>query len=346
MTGPARHVGKLFLKSNAMGDRAVQAGVPTRTATNSDAVANAVLPAGTSGQPWAPGLSRKARQRPVEGDSRRSNIQSEVLSRPASGLGAAAVPKERRFRDPGTDRTGSTLIPRALEAAGLPPKAAVPGPAAVVPDRALRDPTDQATASGTVRYPDIADRIDRGAGTLPAPLRAAARRDEAPAYAQSWQPPSPGLVPDADANGRQQGFTALPDGSTRAIMPLGRMIPMASRAALAVEGAEGTMELQRRVVPPPTSLARPTASSAAEADRHWLARPSGHDPGPQAPDGQGGAPGMPLVVHLTGDVMLDGRRLGQLTASSQARQASLPSHGTSRVDLRAVPIYSGAQVPR
>jgi hypothetical protein len=58
------------------------------------------------------------------------------------------------------------------------------------------------------------------------------------------------------------------------------------------------------------------------------------------------APGAPLVVHLTGDVMLDGRRLGQLTASSQARQASLPSHGTSRVDLRAVPIYSGAQVPR
>lgn len=54
----------------------------------------------------------------------------------------------------------------------------------------------------------------------------------------------------------------------------------------------------------------------------------------------------PLVVHLTGDIQLDGRKLGRLTASSQARDASLPAHGPSRVNLHVVPTYSGAQVPR
>ncbi|NPD67857.1 hypothetical protein HN018_10810 [Lichenicola cladoniae] len=100
------------------------------------------------------------------------------------------------------------------------------------------------------------------------------------------------------------------------------------------------------MVPPPAALARWPQQGAVPGGQQWPAGAFGHDPGRQSPDEPGTAPGAPLVVHLTGDVMLDGRRLGQLTASSQARQASLPSHGTSRVDLRAVPIYSGAQVPR
>lgn len=54
----------------------------------------------------------------------------------------------------------------------------------------------------------------------------------------------------------------------------------------------------------------------------------------------------PVAVHLTGDVMIDGRRLGRLMASSQARDASLPAQGPSRVNLRTVPIYSGMQIPR
>ncbi len=52
-----------------------------------------------------------------------------------------------------------------------------------------------------------------------------------------------------------------------------------------------------------------------------------------------------LLVSLTGAVNLDGRRLGRLTASSQAREASLPSRGPSRVNLRTVPVYSGMQIP-
>ena len=52
-----------------------------------------------------------------------------------------------------------------------------------------------------------------------------------------------------------------------------------------------------------------------------------------------------FVVNLTGDVIIDGRRLGRITAASQAREASLPARGPSRVNLRAVPIYSGTQIP-
>ena len=53
-----------------------------------------------------------------------------------------------------------------------------------------------------------------------------------------------------------------------------------------------------------------------------------------------------MMVNLMGDVVVDGRRLGQVVASSQARQASLPAHGPSRVNLRAVPIHSGMQIPQ
>ena len=63
-------------------------------------------------------------------------------------------------------------------------------------------------------------------------------------------------------------------------------------------------------------------------------------------DGSGDtAPTRPQLINLTGAVNLDGRRLGRLTASSQAREASLPSRGPSRVNLRTVPVYSGMQIP-
>ena len=51
------------------------------------------------------------------------------------------------------------------------------------------------------------------------------------------------------------------------------------------------------------------------------------------------------VINLTGSIIVDGRRLGQVTASTQAREISLPPRGPSRVNLRAVPIYSGIQIP-
>ena len=64
------------------------------------------------------------------------------------------------------------------------------------------------------------------------------------------------------------------------------------------------------------------------------------EPGPGETAGRG------MMVNLTGDVFVDGRRLGQVAASSQARHAALPLHGPSRVNLRAVPIHSGMQIPQ
>ena len=51
------------------------------------------------------------------------------------------------------------------------------------------------------------------------------------------------------------------------------------------------------------------------------------------------------TVNLVGSIMMDGRRLGQLTASAQAREASLPARGPSRVNRRVIPVYSGMQIP-
>lgn len=372
-TGPARHVAKLFSRSNTAGDHAVCASIPTRTASSSNAVARVVRSEAASDQPWVPGASRPARERPVARENPTSTVRLAVLSGPASGSRDAGVPHEARLHEPllhaprlqeprlraaRSVSTGPSSIPRALQMAGVPRRATVPGPAAPVPassgvpDRAGRDTVVSATVAAAARHEDVPGHTGRGVGALPALLRAGNRRDQTPADAPSWQLPSPESVPDATtlaadpARAGQGSFTSPAAGSAPVAGQPSWMIPMSGGAASAAREAGVAMELQRRVVPPPTPIARPPASSAASAGRQWLGRPSDHDPGQQAPDGQGAFSGTPLVVHLTGDVMLDGRRLGQLTASSQARQASLPSHGTSRVDLRAVPIYSGAQVPR
>lgn len=341
-----------------MNDRAVLAGVPARTAFRSGAVARAVAPA-EADRPPASGLPRPAWQQPVAGDSRRSNVWSGVASGPAVGSRAEGAPRGRRLRDVGPVPTGSPSIPRALTAAGLPRPAKVPGIAASPPvssrvaDRAAHDPVDWTTIIHAESVPDMPGRSGESVDILPALFRSGARRDQLPAYAPSWLLPSPDTVADAGTPAPPESPTTLLPKSTCSIMQLARMIPMASRipiasraASAAAGGAAATMELQRRVVPPPAALSRWSQQGAAPGDRQWPAEPNGHDPRRQSPDEPVAAPGAPLVVHLTGDVMLDGRRLGQLTASSQARQASLPSHGTSRVDLRAVPIYSGAQVPR
>lgn len=51
------------------------------------------------------------------------------------------------------------------------------------------------------------------------------------------------------------------------------------------------------------------------------------------------------TINIVGALTVDNRRLGHLTASSQAREASLPARGPSRVNLRAVPIFSGMKIP-
>jgi hypothetical protein len=140
--------------------------------------------------------------------------------------------------------------------------------------------------------------------------------------------------------------TGLSGSRTSDTTIAGRSSRDAGGASIAGIGRQG--DLQRQVIPP-AAMARRSAGTAssfpARADETY--QPPG-SPGIRADqgNGQGTAAGASMVVNLTGNVVIDGRRLGLLTAASQARDASLPAHGHSRVNLRAVPIYSGAQIPR
>ena len=99
-------------------------------------------------------------------------------------------------------------------------------------------------------------------------------------------------------------------------------------------------------------LARPRQTVALEPSREQgiFGRSGAASPMPtlSSPDAHAGpreAVTASQVINLTGSLLVDGRRLGQITASNQARDISLPPRGPSRVNLRAVPIYSGVQIP-
>ena len=120
-----------------------------------------------------------------------------------------------------------------------------------------------------------------------------------------------------------------------------------SAAAVPVVASGATVaDLQRQVIPPANTTRRSATTASPvpmRPDDAYQPRPAA---GQQASEGRSTTASPAIVVNLTGDVVMDGRRLGLLTAASQARDASLPAHGQSRVNLRAVPIYSGAQIPR
>lgn len=103
--------------------------------------------------------------------------------------------------------------------------------------------------------------------------------------------------------------------------------------------------LQQRAVPAP----QPPVMTSALRNSVLTGTSPFESTAPRSPvellGGQASEAEKAFVVNLTGDVVIDGRRLGRITASSQAREASLPARGPSRVNLRAVPIYSGTQIP-
>ncbi len=104
--------------------------------------------------------------------------------------------------------------------------------------------------------------------------------------------------------------------------------------------------LRRQVVPPALAAGRSGASSTGSVMQGSADSRQGAGLGAVAEGGAGMEAGRMMMVSLMGDVVIDGRRLGQVAASSQASQASLPAHGPSRVNLRAVPIHSGMQIPQ
>ncbi len=135
------------------------------------------------------------------------------------------------------------------------------------------------------------------------------------------------------------GFGSTSDAQHR-LAVLQRSVVSAPRRELSQD------VLQRQVVPPAFTAGRPGASSTGGVMQGSADSRQAAGPGAVAEGGQGMEAGRMMMVSLTGDVVIDGRRLGQVAASSQASQASLPAHGPSRVNLRAVPIHSGMQIPQ
>ncbi len=68
---------------------------------------------------------------------------------------------------------------------------------------------------------------------------------------------------------------------------------------------------------------------------------SGASSGSSAPDGNGRG----TMIALTGEIAIDGRKLGRTTAASQVSSASLPPRSASAVNIRAMPVFTGSSVP-
>ncbi len=118
------------------------------------------------------------------------------------------------------------------------------------------------------------------------------------------------------------------------------------RGVVSVPQTESRQDVLRRQVTPPAGLpGRSTATPIGSVTQGDVGSRQVAGPGAVAEEGSGVEAGR-MMVNLMGDVVVDGRRLGQVVASSQVRQASLPAHGPSRVNLRAVPIHSGMQIPQ
>ena len=174
----------------------------------------------------------------------------------------------------------------------------------------------------------------RAAGSQPVRFRATERAKTALDMVVGYPSPASSRIPALmEVMPRHGVAAALSSQGSPSVLPVSRLV------------ASYRHDLQQQAVPPVTGMfplrhgrrlyhqdgpaAMPATSVAAVGDGH-----------------QGGVPGIsPQVINLSGGVMLDGHRLGRLTASSQAREASLPARGPSRVNLRAVPIYSGMQIP-
>lgn len=66
----------------------------------------------------------------------------------------------------------------------------------------------------------------------------------------------------------------------------------------------------------------------------------------KAPEARSGDDGAPSDLQVNGRVSMNGRRLGQVSASSQVRHASLPPIGQSRVNARSASLYPGTRIPQ
>ena len=133
-------------------------------------------------------------------------------------------------------------------------------------------------------------------------------------------------------------------GSTSGVQ---QRLAVLRRSVVSLPRSGQSQDILRRQVVPPASM--PNRPAGVPADGTMQNKSGNQQTAYSSASGEGGFgadAGRMVMVSLAGDVVIDGRRLGQVAASSQASRASLPAHGPSRVNLRAVPIHPGMQIPQ
>lgn len=237
---------------------------------------------------------------------------------------------------PGRQPSGEAgIMPIAMASAVTPAVAVMLATSSPLPSMA----TLNAVAGGNRRAalttaPEVLAAHAMQPGMMPSALQAAAA-------APGWDPsqtPGRGVVVDTGSHPGQHQAAGYRDATGLGSATTAARIPMSPLPADRRAG------MQQRVIPPVS----PYRKHASIGDASSYSGSAVAQPGP-APgnfdSSHGGEANMSVAVNLSGDVVIDGRRLGRLTASSQAREASLPARGPSRVNLRAVPVFSGTQIP-
>ena len=136
-----------------------------------------------------------------------------------------------------------------------------------------------------------------------------------------------------DADHRSLLLASLPDYGSIKSLPgstgASDIQPDLRQRAVPTRSTSALYRRQDRMAVPQHLTSSPGAGGIREANAHGGMR----------------SPTPSQIINLMGAVMVDSRHLGRITASSQAREASLPARGPSRVNLRAVPIFSGMKIP-
>ena len=151
-----------------------------------------------------------------------------------------------------------------------------------------------------------------------------------------------GLTSSPAARGLPPG---MPEAGSTGATPH-RLADLRRGVVSVLQGGSRQDMLRRQVIPPAGAFGRSNAIPIGSVTQGGVGSRQVAAPDAVAENGAGTGTGGMMTVNLAGNVAVEGRRLGQVVASSQARQASLPAYGPSRVNLRTVPIHSGMQIPQ
>lgn len=173
--------------------------------------------------------------------------------------------------------------------------------------------------------------------------------------------PSRRTSEDPDS-GRSFGVPQMAaSGSRKPEAPTSRRLPRtAADWSEAIAATTRRMSAPLNVTGVPRRVASPGSDGPALAARAGVGAVSGSRrseaatfrlPGASAPQSSDnprdmhGASQADTMIALTGHIVIDGRKLGRIAASSQVSSASLPPRSGSAVNIKALPIFTGSSVP-